>query len=100
MHKIEFVKRVIKLVRYSKKEYQLEEALNIGCENLINDMISEMGEILIVAVNPDLKGLTEDYFYDTFWNNVNDAVNEEAWGEYYDALKEGAADPEYIERWS
>ena len=99
MTKQEFIERVKHLSVYNEKELQLEEVLNIGCENLINDMISEIGDMLITAVNPNLEGLAEDYFHETFWNNFGE-IDESEWGTFYDLLSAGAADPEYIKRYS
>ena len=97
MTKQEFIERVKHLSVYNKKELQLEEAFNIGCENLVSDMIVEMGDMLITAVNPNLEGLAEDYFHETFWNNLSE-IDESEWGTFYDLLSAGAADPEYIKR--
>lgn len=99
MTKQEFIERVKHLSVYNKKELQLEEVFNISCENLVSDMIVEMGDMLITAVNPNLEGLVEDYFYETFWNNLGE-IDESEWGAFYDLLSAGAADPEYIKRYS
>lgn len=98
MNKQEFIKRVNTLSEYNNKELQLSNILNCDC-SFVSDMISEMGSMLITAVNPNLEGLAEDYFYETFWNNVGEA-DEEDWDSFYDTLVKGAADPEYIKRYS
>lgn len=98
MDKQEFIERVIRLSEYNNSLNQLEDILGIGCENFISDMINDMGDTLIKAVNPNLEGLTEDYFYETFWNNIGE-VDGDDWGTFYDLLVEGAADPEYIKRY-
>lgn len=98
MNKEEFISRVNTLSEYNDKELQLSNILNCDC-SFVSDMIGDMGEMLITAVNPNLVGLAEDYFYETFWNNLGEA-DEEDWTSFYDALASGAADPEYIERYS
>ncbi len=98
MNKQEFIKRVMALSEYSDKELQLSNILNCDC-SFISEMLSEMGDMLITAVNPNLEGLAEDYFYETFWNNLGEA-DEDDWDSFYDTLAAGAADPEYIKRYS
>lgn len=81
-----FLEKVKCLSAYNEKELQLEEILNIDCLNFVYNMISDMGDTLIIAVNPDLIDSEKDYFYETFWNNINNKVNESTWRIFYDRL--------------
>lgn len=99
MDKQEFIKRVTVLSEYSDKERQLSDILCICDSNFVSELINDMGDMLITAVNHNLTGLTEDYFYETFWNMLDEADAGD-WSSFYDALSKGAADPEYIKRYS
>lgn len=95
MKKEEFILRAKRIAEYSEKEFALEEILDIGFENLLSKMVNEAGELLIMSVNPNLSGVNEDYFHETFWNNLIYSDDDE-WEKFYEDLSRGVADPEYI----
>lgn len=97
-----FIDKAVRLTGYEQSIDALDKAFDGGCisEGFLGNMSSDIADLLITGVNPNLEGLAEDYFYEIFWNLACSEGDEEAWGEYYDLLKEGRADPKYIERWS
>lgn len=94
-----FLERVSKFAEYCNKIDQVGEILNLGYENLLQNIISEMGINLIEDTNPNLKGLHEDYFFETFWDNIHDFDSDD-WAIFYDSLIEGVAPIEYIHKYS
>lgn len=97
-----FIDKVMRLESYDQAINTIDEAFDGGSisEGFLGNILSDIADLLITGVNPNLEGLAEDYFYETFWDYVSEQADKEAWGEYYDLLKEGKADPDYIERWS
>lgn len=85
MNKEYFIKMVEKLSFYDKKEGLLAVLLEINSTNFILDMITDMGDMLITMVNPNLANTVKDSFYETFWDNLREG-NEEDWGNFYDTL--------------
>lgn len=99
MEKQYFIEKAKHLVNFENSIATIDKALGGGTiyEGFLGDMCCDISDLLITGVNPNLNGIAENYFYETFCDLVSGQGDEEAWGDYYDALKENKVDPEYIE---